>query len=100
MFENSTLDGFIGCEIGRCCETPYLQRYTFAGRWHKPDENLFVAAYGRIVEQPLAHVGSEESEIGLVGAIDHCETGIVVIMAERANLIYIGFDDRVFPCYL
>ena len=95
MFDHGALYGFIGGPFGGGGEAVDLKRDAFACRVHHADEYLLVADNCGVVEQPLAQIGPEKSEVCRVGAVDNGYARIVVGMAEVTEVADVGFDDRV-----
>lgn len=95
MFHHRALNCFVGCPVGRVGETPYLKRDALARGVHDAHENLLVVADGGIVEEPLAHVGPEKTEIRVAGAVDHRQAGRIVRMSECTELFDVGPDDGI-----
>ncbi len=95
MFDHGALYGFIGGPFGGGGEAVDLKRDAFACRVHHADEYLLVADNCGVVEQPLAQIGPEKSEVCRVGAVDNGYARIVVRMAEFPKVADVGFDDGV-----
>lgn len=95
VFHHRALNCFVGCPVGRIGETPYLKRDALARGVHDAHENLLVVADCGIVEQPLAHVGPEKTEIRVAGAVDHRQARRIVRMAEGTELFDVGPDDGI-----